>query len=322
MEFAITSCVSANSWTERCAASSTVITSSATHCSSQSNGVKSERRLRICWRKRVRNAGVRSGPRCTNADRRRGDAPDTLHGEQARHPLVGGRAIGDVARGAERHSTDALEISHAQHRRNRPELAQRERRHALIFGDHRARRSSRRAARRCGRSARRRCRRSADSRRERRRRRASGAPGSIPPGSVARISGTCSSTTKKLSRSQAPAGPTSAPAADASASVSRAAMSARSVASSRESSGPAIVALDPAGPRPGRSCAAAPAFARASRDAWRRTAPLHRTPIGRVRARGGQVAWVIRHAALSVQDDAAPVTRPAARARLRRRSAR
>ena len=78
MEFAITSCVSANSCADRCAASSTVIMSSATHGSSQSRGVKSERRLRICWRKRVRNAGVRSGPRYTNADSAFAAAPNTL----------------------------------------------------------------------------------------------------------------------------------------------------------------------------------------------------------------------------------------------------
>ncbi len=69
MEFAITSCVSASSCAERCAASSTVMTSSASHCSSQSSGVKSDRRLRICCRNLVRNAGVRVGPRCTNAAR-------------------------------------------------------------------------------------------------------------------------------------------------------------------------------------------------------------------------------------------------------------
>ena len=84
----------------------------------------------------MRNAGVRSGPRCTNAERRVRGGAEHLDGEQARHPLVGGRAIGDVARRAQRHATDALEISHAQHRRNRPELAQRQRRHALILGDH------------------------------------------------------------------------------------------------------------------------------------------------------------------------------------------
>ena len=57
-------------------------------------------------------------------------------GEQARHPLVGGGTVGHVARGAQRHPANALEIPHAQHGRNRPELAERERRDALILGDH------------------------------------------------------------------------------------------------------------------------------------------------------------------------------------------
>ena len=67
MLFAMTSCVMARCCVERCTASSTVITSSATHCSSHRSGVKSERRLRICWRKRIRNAGVSSGGRFTRS---------------------------------------------------------------------------------------------------------------------------------------------------------------------------------------------------------------------------------------------------------------
>ena len=59
-----------------------------------------------------------------------------FRGQQPRHPFVGERAIGDVARRAERHAPDVLQIAHPQHRRNRPELAQRELGHALVFADH------------------------------------------------------------------------------------------------------------------------------------------------------------------------------------------
>ena len=55
--------------------------------------------------------------------------------ENAGHPVVRANAVVEIPHGDQRHAADVLEEPHAQHRRDRPQLAHRQRRDRLVFAD-------------------------------------------------------------------------------------------------------------------------------------------------------------------------------------------
>ena len=211
MLFAIMSCVSATRSLERAAASSAFIPSSAIQCSSQT-----QRRERappgaeLLQEPRRRRSGVSGGGLIDELVERRAQraASVLVAARDARGPLVRRLQLVEPLHRAQRHAPHALDQPQPQHRGNRPQLADGQRRD-LLEGAHEQVDVVEIDPRLGVRDQRDRDLVDARIAGERCRSPAPAAPGSSPAGRLSRTSRMCSCTTWKLSSSHSPAGPTS-----------------------------------------------------------------------------------------------------------------